>query len=378
MADFPLVRIVDATLGVDGQVALVVSRVSDPDKLYRAWASSGAGLERDEGRIHATTSVEALARAAGRSLPREEAQLLDRSLRESVATWLGAAAPISARGRQLPCNQRPLVMGIVNVTPDSFSGDIRYPDGHPGSAIDHARAVHAAGADIVDIGGESTRPGSTPVDAEEELARVIPVIRAMTSAGACVSIDTSKVEVATEALKEGAAIVNDVSGARDEALLEMAARTGAAYVLMHSRGTPADMNDHTDYEDVVAEVFEFLADGLERCADAGLAREQVIIDPGIGFAKNAVQSLDLLRATRQFRGLGRPVLVGASRKSFLSRAAGAEDVADRLPGSLAVAALATASGAAFLRAHDVAETVQAVRAARAVATGKTDWDPVTR
>lgn len=378
MADSPLVRIVDATLGVDAQVSLVVSRVSDLDLLRGKWASSGATLEQVGSRLHATTTVEALARAAGRSFGGEEAQRLDRALRESVATWLGTAPPINARGRTLPCNVRPLVMGIVNVTPDSFAGGPLYPDGHPGAAIDHARAVHASGADILDVGGESTRPGAEPVDAEEELSRIIPVIRALTSDGACVSVDTSKVEVATEALKAGAAIVNDVSGARDPALLEVAARTGAAYVLMHSRGTPADMAGMTDYEDVVAEVYEFLHDGLQRCADAGLSRDQVIVDPGIGFAKTGTQSLGLLRATRQFRGLGRPVLVGASRKSFLGAAAGADDPAGRLPGSLAVAALATARGASFLRVHDVAESVQAVRTARAVQTGRTDWDPLTR
>lgn len=378
MSESPLVRIVDASLGAEAQVRLVVSRVSRPDRLKSAWSSSGATIERIGDRIHATTTVEALARAAGRSLEREEAELLDRALRESVASWLGVPPSIKARGRLLPCDERPLVMGIVNVTPDSFADGGLYPDGHPGAAIDHARSLVAAGADIIDIGGESTRPGATPVEAEEELTRILPVIRALVSDGTCVSVDTRKPDVAAEALQEGAAIVNDVGAASSPELIAHAARTGAAYVLMHARGTPETMREHTDYEDVVAEVFEFFVDGLEFCGDNGLSREQVILDPGIGFAKTAQQSLQLLRSVRQFSGLGRPVLVGASRKSFLSAAAGAEDVADRLPASLAVAACCTSAGTAFLRVHDVAETVQAVRAARAVATGVTDWTPISR
>jgi dihydropteroate synthase len=375
----PLVRTVDASLGADAQVRLVVSRVTKPDRLRSAWSSSGATLERVGDRIHATTTVEALARAAGRSLDREEAQALDRSLRESVAAWIGAPPPLRARGRTLPTDQRPLVMGIVNATPDSFAdGGVLYPDGHPGRAIDRARQLVAAGADIVDVGGESTRPGAEEVPAEEELTRVLPVIRALVSDGACVSIDTRKAEVAQRALQEGAAIVNDVGAAADPALVAAAARAGAVYVLVHTRGTPATMAEMTDYADVVAEVYEFLVDGVRTCVSAGLAREQVVIDPGIGFAKTAEQSLALLRAVPQLRSLGRPVLVGASRKSFLKAAGGGDEAGDRLVGSLAAAAMATASGAAILRVHDVAETVEAVRTARAVASGRTDWQPISR
>ncbi|HUG83038.1 MAG TPA: dihydropteroate synthase [Euzebya sp.] len=378
MTQSPLVRIVDASLGADAQVKLVVSRVSKPDRLKSAWSSSGATIERAGERICATTTVEALARAAGRSLERDEAVALDRSLRESVAAWVGAAPALRARGRHLPCDQRPLVMGIVNVTPDSFAGGGLYPEGHPGRAIDHARALVAAGADIIDVGGESTRPGAGEVAAEEEMVRVLPVVRALVSDGTCVSIDTRKTDVAVAALKEGAAIVNDVGAARNADLVAQAARTGAVYVLMHSRGTPADMQSHTDYDDVVAEVFEFLVDGLEACAAGGLAREQIILDPGIGFAKTAAQNLELLRAVPQLRGLGRPVMIGASRKSFLSTVAGGSEPADRLSGSLAVAVQSVLDGAAFLRVHDVAETVQAARTARAIATGKTDWVTLTR
>ncbi|WP_370327006.1 dihydropteroate synthase [Euzebya sp.] len=375
----PLVRIVDASLGSDTQVKLVVSRVSKPDRLRSAWSSSGAVIERVGDRIHATSTVEALARAAGRSLDRDEAGALDRALREAVAAWTGVAPALRARGRTLPTDQRPLVMGIVNVTPDSFSdGGALYPDGHPGRAIDRARELVAAGADVVDVGGESTRPGAQPVSAEEELSRILPVVRALISDGTCVSIDTRKADVARAALKEGAQIVNDVGAAADDDLVAEAARTGAVYVLMHSRSTPADMADHADYEDVVAEVYEFLVDTLRRCESLGLSREQVVVDPGIGFAKTAEHNLQLLRAVPQFRSLGRPVLIGASRKSFLATVSGAESMAERMSGSLAVAALATAAGAAFVRVHDVAETVRAVRTARAVAAGQTDWAPLTR
>ena len=161
-------------------------------------------------------------------------------------------------------------MGIMNVTPNSFAdGGLNYPDGHPGRAIDAARALVAEGADIIDVGGESTRPGAEPVDAESELSRVLPVIRALVSDGVCVSIDTRKPAVAESALAEGAAIVNDVGGASEPDLLALAAKAGAVYVLMHSRSTPADMAEQTDYDDVVAEVYEFLADGLARCEEAG-------------------------------------------------------------------------------------------------------------
>ncbi len=374
----PLVRIVDASLGADAQVKLVVSRVTQPEKLRAAWSASGATIERIDERIHATTTVEALARAAGRSLDREEARALDRALRESVAAWAGGTPPLRARGRVLPTDRRPLVMGIVNVTPDSFADGGLYPDGHPGRAIDHARALVAAGADVVDVGGESTRPGAVDVDADEELVRVLPVIRALVSDGVCVSIDTRKAEVAAAALAEGASIVNDVGAADDLELLARTAKAGAVYVLMHTRGTPGDMAGRTDYDDVVAEVFEFLVDAMVRCEDAGISREQIVVDPGIGFAKTAEQSLALLRAVRQLRSLGRPVLVGASRKSFLESASGQADPEGRLAGSLAVASLAAADGASFLRVHDVAETVQAVRTARAIATGRTDWEPLSR
>lgn len=360
-------RIVDAHLGLEAQVRLVVSRVSKPDRLRSAWSSSGATVERVGDRLHATTTVQALARAAGRSLDRDEASALDNALHAAAAAWIGPTHAVSTRAVELPFDQRPLIMGILNVTPDSFAdGGVAYPQDHPGPAISRGRTLAQEGADLVDVGGESTRPGADPVTADEELGRVVPVVTALAGAGIVVSIDTRKSDVADAALQAGAKVVNDTSGAADDGLLDVAAKAQCAYVLMHSRGTPADMATLTDYTDVVAEVYEFLLEGIDRCVSAGIARSRIIVDPGIGFAKTAEQNLALLRDLRQFRGLGCPVMVGASRKSFIGKLTGT-DVGDRLPGSLAVAALATGpSGAACLRVHDVAETVQAVGLAHAI------------
>ncbi|MBW3603129.1 MAG: dihydropteroate synthase [Actinobacteria bacterium] len=258
-------------------------------------------------------------------------------------------------------------MGVVNVTPDSFSdGGLLYPEGHPGVGAGHARRLADEGADVLDVGGESTRPGAVAVAEAEELRRVVPVLQALADVDAVRSVDTTRPAVATAAVAAGADIVNDVSGGRDPRLLEAVAATGAAYVLMHSRGTPGDMQTRTDYDDVVAEVYEYLAAGVARCAAAGIDPRRILVDPGIGFAKTAVQNLLLLRAVRQFRGLGRPVLVGASRKSFLGRVLGDGGADERLEASLACAALAVREGASVLRVHDVAATVRAVRVADAV------------
>jgi dihydropteroate synthase len=373
----PLVRIEEAGLGAEAHVRLVVSGVTDPDRLRSAWASSGATLERRGDRVHATTTVAALARAAGRALDAEQARLLDRSLREAVRSWLGPAPALTLPGGTLELATRPLIMGIVNVTPDSFSdGGLLYPREHPRTALAHAARLVEEGADVLDVGGESTRPGAAPVDAGEERERVLPVLDGLTDLPAVCSVDTTKAEVAAAALDAGAVIVNDVSGARDRDLLDVVAERGAGYVLMHTRGTPADMQGHATYDDVVAEVYEFLADGLARCVDAGIAFERIVVDPGLGFAKTAEHNLALLHALRQFRGLGRPVLVGASRKSFLGALADGAPSGDRLEPSLACAAAAVAAGAGAVRVHDVAPTVRVVRAMRAIATGRQDWPPL--
>jgi dihydropteroate synthase len=380
------VRIVDAGLGPDAQVRLVVSGVSDPRRLQRSWASAGAALQVNDQRLSATTTVQALARAAGRALGADEAAALERSLHAAIAAWLGPAPQVPLPGGGvLALDVRPAVAGVVNVTTDSFSdGGRLYPRRHPDTAVAHAEALVADGADLVDIGGESTRPGSEPIGVDEERRRVLPVVERLVAGGIVCSVDTTKAEVARAALQAGAQVVNDVSGARDQALLTAVAQTGAAYVLMHTRERPATMQRHTDYSDVVAEVYEFLAEGVDRCAAAGIPAERVLIDPGIGFAKTAAQSLDLLRALRQFRGLGRAVLVGTSRKSFLgalSAPPGSGELAppeDRADATLATVALSVAAGTAVLRVHDVAATVRAARVSRAVTTGAADWPPIVR
>lgn len=276
---------------------------------------------------------------------------------------LGRAAGAGTRSHE---PTRPLLMGICNVTPDSFAdGGRLYPDGHPEAAVGTARRLAAEGAAIIDVGGESTRPGAEPVEVGEELARVVPVVAALAADGLCVSVDTTKPEVAEAALAAGACIVNDVGGGAPD-LLEVVAGASAGYVLMHARGTPATMRTLTDYDDVVRDVADALTEGLTRCARAGIDLDRVVTDPGIGFAKTAAQSLALLAAIPRFTALGRPVLIGASRKSFLHGIGGADTVADRLEGSLAVAALATRDGAGVLRVHDVAATRRAVAAAAAI------------
>jgi dihydropteroate synthase len=377
MNGLPIVRVEEASLGGDAQVRLVVSRVSDLGRLRSAWASSGAALERIGGRLYATTTVDALARAAGRALDSREAASLDRILREVIASWIGPAPPLECTGKRLETGVRPIIIGILNVTPDSFSdGGLLYPQAHPQTAIAHGQMLRTQGADILDVGGESSRPGAQPIDQNEELHRVLPVIEGLVRLGALCSIDTRKPEVARAALKAGAVIVNDVSGGADPRLLEVTAAAGAGYVLMHTRGTPAEMQRLATYEDVVAEVYEFLADGLNRCTQAGISPQGILIDPGLGFAKTAEHNLALLRGLRQFRGLGRPVLVGASRKSFLGSPLGGGGPQDRVEGSLACATAAVLAGSGALRVHDVEATIRAARVARSIATGHLDWPDI--
>ncbi len=253
-----------------------------------------------------------------------------------------------------------LVMGIVNVTPDSFADGGRYFSS--GAAVEHALELVNAGAEIIDVGGESTRPNAQPVEAAEECRRVLPVIEQL--AGRIpvpISIDTRKVEVAEAALRAGASLVNDIGAHRgDDGLWRLVAAHGAGYVCMHMQGTPQTMQQHPCYVDVVAEVEGFFADRLAALRQAGVAADQVILDVGIGFGKNDEHNLQLLGALRHFTKLGRPLLLGVSRKSFIGRLLKAE-VDARLPGSLACSCWAAEAGVQAVRVHDVAETVQAVR-----------------
>ena len=277
----------------------------------------------------------------------------------------------------LPTATRPVVMGVLNVTPDSFSDgglafDPARPDEHPGRAIAAGRELVAQGADVVDVGGESTRPGAQPVDADEERARVVPVIAGLAELGIVVSVDTRHASVAAAALAVGATIVNDVSATHaDPGMLEVVAASGAAYVAMHLQGEPRTMQDAPTYRDVVAEVEEALLATVARAVSAGIGRERLAIDPGIGFGKTLEHNLALLRALPRLCSHGLPVLVGTSRKSFLGRITGIEAPEDRLVGSVVSAVLAARAGARILRVHDVAATVEGLAVLDALrATGE--------
>ncbi len=258
-------------------------------------------------------------------------------------------------------------MGILNVTPDSFSDGGRYASA--AAAIDRAASLAAEGAAIIDVGGESTRPGAQPVGANEEIERVVPVIeRIVARLDVAVSIDTSKPAVMAAAVEAGACIVNDVYALRAPGARDFAATAGVGVCLMHMRGEPRTMQDDPHYVDVVAEVGEFLAAERDACRAAGIAAEAIVLDPGIGFGKRMEHNFALLRGLAALVALGSPVLVGVSRKSFIGRVLG-RDVGGRLYGGVGLAALAVAGGARIVRTHDVAPTLDAVRMVDAVLQG---------
>lgn len=273
------------------------------------------------------------------------------------------------KGRSLSLD-RCAVMGVLNVTPDSFSDGGLWFD--PESAIAHAKEMVARGADIIDVGGESTRPGSEPVSEAEELRRVMPVIEALAGSDIPLSIDTRKPAVAKIAVGAGAHIVNDTSGEEsDPAMGEVAAATGAAIVVMHSRGTPATMQSLTDYTDVVSDVGAFLARRTEELQNDGVRRDSIVLDPGYGFAKTPVQNLAMLRRIDEHLALGYPLLVGTSRKSFIGAVLDlSED--ERLEGTAATVAWAVAQGAQMVRVHDVEPIVRTVRMIEAIKSDAMD------
>jgi dihydropteroate synthase len=266
-----------------------------------------------------------------------------------VTTPAGAAATI--------------IMGVLNVTPDSFSGPGRLPS--PEAAIQAGLQLARAGAAIIDVGGESTRPGAEPVEEAEELRRVLPAVEALARAGAArVSIDTMKPAVAEACLRAGATLVNDVTGLRDPAMARVVARHRAGAVIMHMRGTPRTMRAHARYADVMAEVIGELAPRVRAAREAGIG--EIYVDPGIGFAKEPAHSFALLARLRELESLGCPILVGPSRKSFLAALPGMEDVRDRLEGTLAAAVIAALNGAAVVRVHDVLACRKALMVVEAV------------
>ncbi|NWA29072.1 dihydropteroate synthase [Pseudomonas gingeri] len=271
---------------------------------------------------------------------------------------------------RLPCGNRVLdlaqthVMGILNVTPDSFSDGGRF--NHLDAALRHAQAMVEAGATLIDIGGESTRPGAPVVSPLEELERVAPVVeRIHRELDVIISVDTSTPEVMLESARLGAGLINDVRSLRRDGALQAAAATGLPVCLMHMLGEPGNMQDNPHYDDVAREVVDFLAERMALCAAAGIAAERIVLDPGFGFAKTLAHNLSLFKHMEALHTLGRPLLVGVSRKSMIGQALG-RPVGERLYGGLALAALAMSKGARILRVHDVAETVDVVRMIAAV------------
>jgi dihydropteroate synthase len=295
----------------------------------------------------------------------------------SESTPFAPLAPIGRGGERrylqtrhgdLDFTRRTLIMGILNVTPDSFFDGGRRNS--PVQAIADGVAMAATGADIIDIGGESTRPGAQPVSQAEELARVLPVVRGLRrEVGLPISIDTHKSNIARAALEAGADIVNDISALRfDPAMTSLVVAEKVPVVLMHMQGTPRTMQAEPRYADVTREVRDFLAAQLYEAMDAGIAREMIILDPGVGFGKTIDHNLQLLRTLPVLAALGQPLLVGVSRKAFIGKILNLE-AADRLEGSLAAAVAAVLAGANILRVHDVAETSKALRVTDAIRFG---------
>jgi len=260
---------------------------------------------------------------------------------------------------------KPLIMGVLNLTPDSFSDGSSYASFQ--EAVAAAEKMVADGADIIDVGGESTRPGAEPVSADEEIDRVIPVIEKLAGClNVPISIDTWKAEVAKAALQAGAEIVNDISAMTlDSQMLATVAESDAAVVLMHSRGKPAEMQKNTDYTDIVAEIMTFLAARLEATLSAGIDAERVVIDPGIGFGKSVAGNLEIIRRLRELQPLNRPILIGPSRKSFIGAALNRQ-VSERVFGTAASVAVAMMNGASIFRVHDVMAMRDSVDMVRAI------------
>jgi dihydropteroate synthase len=279
--------------------------------------------------------------------------------------------PWTLRDRTFRWGERTYVMGVLNTTPDSFSDGGQFNS--VSTALTQAQALVQGGVDILDIGGQSTRPGATTVTVEEELQRVVPVIKAIRRSdddrlsATVISVDTTRAVVARAAVRAGADIVNDISGGTfDDAMVATVADLGVPIILMHLRGTPATMQQHTDYGDLIAEIYHVLEQHIERAIAAGVSRDHIAIDPGIGFAKTYPQNLDILRHIPDFRPLGCPILIGPSRKSFLGWILNQPDPQQRVWGTAAACCGAIAGGADLLRVHDGREMVEVAKVADAI------------
>ncbi len=321
------------------------------------WASRFAIIHRRHGRIVSRR------RFSASEMPGAIAALPDAIGDDALAQWRGLAqvhAPIMCGRRTLRIDQ-PLVMGILNVTPDSFSDGGKFLD-KPDAALEHAHAMLEAGAALIDVGGESTRPGAAAVWEGDEERRVVPVIAALAQAGAAISIDSRRASVIGAALQAGAHVVNDVSALRhDPRTAALVAQSGAPVVLMHAPGDSADLHADGAYRDVVLDVFDGLRERRDAALAAGIARDKILIDPGIGFGKTLAENLLLINALPLFHALGQPVLFGASRKRMIGALAGEAPAHKRMAGSLALALRAADAGMHVVRVHDVPETVQALQ-----------------
>lgn len=325
----------------------------------------------------AFSAVEVIERA-GAGVKRRVCGLGDLFERDWGRSTLSASDIVEAirapRGRIAGLSlDRVRIMGIVNVTPDSFSDGGRLSG--PQAAIDHALRLADEGADILDIGGESTRPGADYVPIEEELARVLPVIEGLRGrTDKLISIDTRKSEVMRRAAQAGADILNDVSAlTHDQDAMEVAAESGLPVMLMHAQGDPKTMNDNPHYSDVTLDVFDFLEQRIDACIRAGIPKAKLIADPGIGFGKHLLHNIAVLEAMSLYHGLGVPILLGASRKKLIGQLCNVENPIDRVPGSIAAALSAVAQGVQLVRVHDVAETAQAMAVWDAIRAGSEEF-----
>lgn len=274
---------------------------------------------------------------------------------------------LKCKGYALEIGERTLIMGVVNVTPDSFSDGGLYLDKE--SAVNYAKRLVGEGADIIDVGGESTRPFSEPVSIEEELGRVLPVIKTLSKEiEVPISIDTYKAEVASKALEAGASIVNDITGLSDKRMAEIVAESDVPVIIMHMKGTPKDMQENPQYDDVVREILAFFRERIERGLIEGIKRDKMLIDPGIGFGKTVEHNLEIIRRLDEFKILDKPLVIGTSRKSFIGKVLGLS-VEERLEGTLATITASIMKGADIVRVHDVKECKRTAMMTDAIVRG---------
>lgn len=356
----------------NGQVSLIKD-------ILLATPSTGLGLSlraAGSGREAIITGTpEGLRRLPGLlSSHRPQAGEISATIQSLLDNYFRSDYKIRCKDKLLELGTRTHIMGILNITPDSFSDGGLYADAE--RALAHAREMASQGADIIDIGGESTRPGAEAVPEDEEIRRVVPVIERLSKEiSVPISIDTYKSNVANRALKAGASIVNDISGLRfSPDMAKVIADHGAAVVIMHIKGTPRDMQANPVYEDVVAEVMDYLEEGIGLAVKAGVGRDRILVDPGIGFGKTVEHNLILINRLSEFRALGMPIVLGSSRKRFIGTVLGVQDPAKRLEGTAATVAIGIERGARVIRVHDVAHMAKVAMMTDAVVsqTGKSN------